>query len=118
MLYSIIGISVLAIFSIVLIINKYRQDEFIDEIIGDYSDLALDFVKSLIKRDELRQQVEEQKDIISDLSKQINEATVKTTPDENLSETKTEEPKKETKTKTTKKTTTRKRTTKKKEVKE
>ena len=99
-------------------IFNYNQDKYVDRLIGDYADLNLDLIKVMMKRDELAKKVEEQKDTIADLSRQINEATVKKVPDESPSEAKSEKPKKEAKTKTTRKTTTRKTTTKKKEVKE
>ena len=114
---TIIAIIMLAVYGIAMTILNYKQNKFIEEMVDDYTDLGMDLVNSLLKRDELRREIEAQKDTIADLSRQINEATVKTVPDENPSETKSEKPKKETKAKTTKKTTTRKTTTKKKEVK-
>ena len=112
---TIIAIIMLAVYGIAMTILNYNQDKYFDRLIGDYADLNLDLINVMMKRDELAKKVEEQKDTIADLSRQINEATVKT-------EAKTEKPKKEAKEKTkrtttTKKTTTRKTTTKKKEVK-
>ena len=64
--------------------------------------MRVELAQALIERDDFKVTVESQKDIIADLSRQINEATIK----------------KEAKTKATaKKTTTKKTTTKKKEVK-
>ena len=108
---TIIAIIMLAAYGIAMTISNYKEKKFSDRMINDYSELSSNYAKTLLKKDSLEEDIERQKDIIADLSKQINKATVKT-------ETKTEEPNKETKTKTTKKTTTRKRTTKKKEVKE
>ena len=107
---TIIAIIILAIYGIAMTILNYNQDKYFDRLIGDYADLNLDLINVMMKRDELAKKVEEQKDIIADLSRQINKATVKT-------EAKTEKPKKEAKAKTTRKTTTRKTNTKKKEVK-
>ena len=118
MIGAIIGISLLSIYSIIVTVLNYNQDKHVDRLIGDYADLNLDLIKVMMKRDELAKKVEEQKDTIADLSRQINEATVKKVPDESPSEAKSEKTKKETNKKTTKKTTTRKTTTKKKEVKE
>lgn len=115
---TIIAIIILAIYSIAITILNYKEKEFSDKMISDYSTLNLDFVRALNERDNLKKEIEKQKDVIADLSRQINEATVKKVPDESPSEAKSEKPKKETKSKTTKKTTTRKTTTKKKEVKE
>lgn len=114
---TIIAIIMLAVYGIAMTIGKYMQDKIIDKMIDDYTDLSLDYVKALLERDKFKVEIEAQKDTIADLSRQINKATVKTVPDENPSETKSEKPKKETKAKTTRKTTTRKTTTKKKEVK-
>ena len=116
---TIIAIIMLAAYGIAMTIGKYMQDKTIDKIINDYADLSSDYVKALSERDKFKVEIESQKDTIADLSRQINKATVKTVPDENPSETKSEEPKKEKtkKTTTTKKTTKRKTNTKKKEVK-
>ena len=112
---TIIAIIVLAVYGIAMTISKYKEEKFSDEMINDYSELSLDYAKTLLERDTFKEEIERQKDIIADLSRQINKATVKT-------KAKTEKPKKEAKEKTkrtttTKKTTTRKTTTKKKEVK-
>ena len=117
-LCTIIAIIMLAVYGIAMTILNYNQDKYVDILIENYADLNLDLINVMTKRDELAKKVEAQKDTIADLSKQINKATVKTVPDENPSETKSEKPKKETKAKTTRKTTTRKTNTKKKEGKE
>ena len=113
---TIIAIIMLAVYGIAMTILNYKQNKFIEEMVDDYTDLGMDLVNSLLKRDELRKEIEAQKDTIADLSKQINEATVKSAKPE-ANET-AAEPITSKKTTTTKKTTTRKRTTKKKEVKE
>lgn len=115
---TIIVIIMLAVYGIVMTILNYKEKKFSDKIINDYSETSLDFAKALLERDKLKVVVEAQKDTIADLSRQINEATVKKVPDESPSEAKSEKTKKETKSKTTRKTTTRKTNTKKKEVKE
>lgn len=106
---TIIAIIMLAVYGIAMTISNYKEKKFSDRMINDYSELSSNYAKTLLKKDSLEEDIERQKDIIADLSKQINKATVKTEP-------KTEKPKKE--VKATKKTTTRKRTTKKKDVKE
>ena len=113
---TIIAIIMLAVYGIAMTILNYNQNKYVDRLIGEYADLNLDLIKVMMKRDELAKNVEEQKDTIADLSRQINEATVKKVPDESPSEAKSEKPKKETKSKTTRKTTTRKTTTKKKDT--
>ena len=115
MIGAIIGISLLSIYSIIVTVLNYNQDKYVDRLIGDYADLNLDLIKVMMKRDELAKKVEEQKDTIADLSRQINEATVK--PSKSEANETAAEPITSKKTTTTKKTTTRKRTTKKKEVK-
>ena len=114
---TIIAIIMLAVYGIAMTVLNYKQNKCIEEMVDDYTDLEMDLVNSLLKRDELRKEIESKKDTIADLSRQINKATVKTVPEKNPSKTKSEKPKKETKAKTTRKTTTRKTTTKKKEVK-
>lgn len=113
---TIIAIIMLAVYGIAMTILNYNQDKYFDRLIGDYADLNLDLINVMMKRDELAKKVEEQKDTIADLSRQINEATVKKAPVKEKTEAKTEKHKKE--AKATRKTTTRKTNTKKKEVKE
>lgn len=115
---TIIAIIILAVYGIAMTILNYKEKKFSDKIINNYSKTSLDFTNALLERDKLKVVVETQKNTIADLSRQINEATIKKVPDESPSETKSEKPKKETKSKTTRKTTTRKTNTKKKEVKE
>ena len=117
---TIIAIIMLAVYGIAMTILNYLSDKAYDKMLDSCIDLRIELSQALIERDDFKTTVEAQKDIIADLSRQINEATVKTAPDENSSETKAEEPKKAKAKKTTpakKKTTTRKITTKKKEVK-
>ena len=114
---TIIAIIMLAVYGIAMTVLNYLNDKAYDKMLDSCIDLRIELAQALIERDDFKTTVEAQKDIIADLSRQINEATVKKVPDENPSETKKEQPKKETKPKATKKTTTRKITTKKKEVK-
>ena len=102
MIATIIAILTLSIYAIAITILNYLNHKAYDKILDNCIDLRVELAQALIERDDFKVTVESQKDIIADLSRQINEATIK----------------KEAKTKATaKKTTTKKTTTKKKEVK-
>ena len=83
---TIIAIIILAVYGIAMTISKYKEEKFSDRIINDYSKLSVDYAKTLSESNNFKSEIERQKDIIADLSRQINEATVKT-------EAKTEKPK-------------------------
>ena len=118
MIATIIAILTLSIYAIAITILDYLNHKAYDKILDNCIDLRVELAQTLVERDDFKVTIEKQKDIIADLSRQINEATIKKVPDESPSEAKSEKPKKETKSKTTRKTTTRKTNTKKKEVKE
>ena len=100
---TIIAIIMLAVYGIAMTVLNYLNHKAYDKILDNCIDLRVDLSQALIERDDFKVTVEKQKDIIADLSRQINEATIK----------------KEARAKATaKKTTTKKTTTKKKEVKE
>lgn len=95
-------------YALMISILHYRQDRYIDDLINDIVELNSDLINALTDRDDYKKQTIEQKDTIADLSRQINEATVKKT-------TKKITKKTTTKKETEKKTTTKKVNTKKKE---
>ena len=102
MLATIIAILTLSIYAIAITVLNYLNHKAYDKILDNCIDLRIELAQALIERDDFKVTVEKQKDIIADLSRQINEATIK----------------KEARAKATaKKTTTKKTTTKKKEVK-
>ena len=102
MIATIIAILTLSLYAIAITVLNYLNHKAYDKILDNCIDLRVELSQALIERDDFKVTVEKQKDIIADLSRQINEATIK----------------KEARAKATaKKTTTKKTTTKKKEVK-
>ena len=102
MIATIIAILTLSIYAIAITILNYLNHKAYDKILDNCIDLRVELAQALVERDDFKVTIEKQKDIIADLSRQINEATIK----------------KEARAKATaKKTTTKKTTTKKKEVK-
>ena len=107
MIATIIAILTLSLYAIAITVLNYLNHKAYDKVLDNCIDLRVELSQALIERDDFKVTVEKQKDIIADLSRQINEATIK-------KEAKTKATAKKT---TTKKTTTKKTTTKKKEVK-
>ena len=102
MIATIIAILTLSLYAIAITVLNYLNNKAYDKILDNCIDLRVELAQALVERDDFKVTVEKQKDIIADLSRQINEATIK----------------KEAKAKATaKKATTKKTTTKKKEVK-
>lgn len=102
MIATIIAILTLSIYAIAITVLNYLNHKAYDKILDNCIDLRVELSQALVERDDFKLTVESQKDIIADLSRQINEATIR----------------KEARAKATaKKTTAKKTTTKKKEVK-
>ena len=77
MIATIIAILTLSLYAIAITVLNYLNHKAYDKVLDNCIDLRVELSQALIERDDFKVTVEKQKDIIADLSRQINEATIK-----------------------------------------